>query len=57
MSSLAIQKIWYIWIGLVDCQDPFSDVIQQAISIGWPRAFGRMIVGHAAINNDVLVIG
>lgn len=43
-------------IGLAVCPKPFSDVIQQAIGVGWTRdPFDRMIVGQAAINNDVLV--
>ena len=43
-------------IGLAVCPKPFSDVIQQAIRIEWTRdPFDRMIVGHAAINSDVLI--
>lgn len=43
-------------IGLAICPKPFSDVIQQAIGVDWTRdPFDRMIVGHAAIANDVLV--
>jgi len=46
----------HVRIGLVVCAKPFSDVIQQAIRIGWTRdPFDRMIVGQAAIDNEVLV--
>ena len=43
-------------VGLVICNKPFSNIVAAALSLTWTRdPFDRLIVAHAALNNDALV--
>lgn len=42
--------------GLIVCNKPFNDVIEQALHISWTRdPFDRIIVAQASIGNEILV--
>jgi len=42
--------------GLTVCTKPFNDIVTAAMQIAWTRdPFDRLIVSHAALNNDLLI--
>ncbi len=43
-------------IGLRVCEKDFNAIVSQAIKLTWMRdPFDRIIVAHAALNNDILI--
>ena len=43
-------------IGLRVCDRPFAEIVNQAASLTWTRdPFDRIIVGQAALRNDILI--